>query len=133
MTWKIERSRRARADLVDIWTYIADDNPEAADDQLDRIETIFMLLRDHPMAGSVRDDIMRGLRGLMPKAAIPERHGTGSYAPYSRQLNRMLSDRGHAVRSASSPNSASATKFGVPARSRWLEKQMSLIVILQRQ
>jgi toxin ParE1/3/4 len=64
MTWKIERSRRARADLVDIWTYIADDNPEAADDQLDRIETIFMLLRDHPMAGRVRDDIMRGLRGF---------------------------------------------------------------------
>jgi len=36
---KIERSEQAEQDLIDLWTYIAEDNPAAADNLLDQIGT----------------------------------------------------------------------------------------------
>ncbi len=64
MIWALERSREARSDLVDIWSYIAVDNPDAADRQIDKIEAIFNQLREYPKPGAKRDDINAGLRGF---------------------------------------------------------------------
>ena len=52
----------AEQDLVDIWLYIAQDNPRAADKLLDRIEAQCELLAIHPELGPARDDIAKGLR-----------------------------------------------------------------------
>ena len=61
---KIVRSKRARQDLIDIWRYIAEDDPQAADTVLDAIETKCGLLRNHPRLGPSREDIREGLRCL---------------------------------------------------------------------
>lgn len=52
----------AEQDLEDIWLYIAQDNPRAADKLLDRIEAQCELLAIHPELGPARDDIAKGLR-----------------------------------------------------------------------
>lgn len=64
MIWALERSQEARADLIDIWSYVAVDNPDAADRQIDKIEAIFNRLREYPKLGATRDDINAGLRGF---------------------------------------------------------------------
>ena len=64
MNWALERSHEARTDLIDIWSYIAAENPDAADRQIDKIEAIFNRLREYPMLGAKRDDINAGLRGF---------------------------------------------------------------------
>ena len=64
MNWALERSHEARTDLIDIWSYIAADNPDAADRQIDKIEAIFNRLREYPKLGAKRDDINAGLRGF---------------------------------------------------------------------
>lgn len=65
MNWSLERSREAQADLIDIWCYIALDNPDAADKQIDKIEAIFYRLCEYPRLGAKRDDIAEGLRGIV--------------------------------------------------------------------
>jgi toxin ParE1/3/4 len=65
MIWALERSQEARADLIDIWSYIAVDNPDAADRQIDKIEALFNRLREYPRFGPERDDIADGLRGFV--------------------------------------------------------------------
>ncbi len=52
----------AEQDLQEIWLYIAQDNPKAADKLLDRIEAQCELLANHPQLGPARDDIAKGLR-----------------------------------------------------------------------
>jgi toxin ParE1/3/4 len=64
MSWTIERSHKARFDLLEIWDYIAADNPAAADRQIDKIETFFDLLADFPKIGRERNDIVAGARGF---------------------------------------------------------------------
>ena len=54
-----------REDLLDIWAYIAADNPTAADRVYDRIDTKCRLLRDHPELGPGRPDIAEGARMLV--------------------------------------------------------------------
>jgi toxin ParE1/3/4 len=53
---------QAEADLTDVWLYIAQDNPEAADRQLDRIEEACLRLAAFPQLGAARPDIAEGLR-----------------------------------------------------------------------
>jgi toxin ParE1/3/4 len=43
---QVRFTRRARQDLLDIWLYIAPQNPVAADRVFDRIEASCQLLRD---------------------------------------------------------------------------------------
>jgi len=57
-------SRPARRDLADIWLYIAEDNPEAADTLIDRLYEKFMLLGAMPNAGRDRSDLVPDLRSL---------------------------------------------------------------------
>jgi toxin ParE1/3/4 len=58
----IRRTAQADEDLIDLWVYIAQDNPKAADHLLDEFENKFALLSEHPRIGSARSDIAPGLR-----------------------------------------------------------------------
>lgn len=55
-------TRRAREDLIDIWSHIAKDDPHAADRVLDRLNEAANRLAEHPEMGAARDDIRPGLR-----------------------------------------------------------------------
>jgi toxin ParE1/3/4 len=50
----IRRTAQAEEDLIDLWLYIAQDNPGAADRLLDEIEDKLSLLADHPQLGPAR-------------------------------------------------------------------------------
>ncbi len=54
----------ALADLDDIWSYLATNNPKRADQFLDRIYDKIRLLAEHPLLGSIRDDLAPNLRCL---------------------------------------------------------------------
>ncbi|HPE74121.1 MAG TPA: type II toxin-antitoxin system RelE/ParE family toxin [Candidatus Competibacter sp.] len=58
----VQRTAQADEDLIDIWVYIAQDNPDAADHLLDEFEKKFALLAGQPRLGAARSDIAPGLR-----------------------------------------------------------------------
>ncbi len=58
------KTAQAEDDLIDIWLYIAQDNPAAADKLLDTIEEKGQLLADNPKLGQERPDIEKDLRYL---------------------------------------------------------------------
>ena len=60
----IRRTAQAEEDLIDLWLYIAQDNPGAADRLLDEIEDKCALLADHPQLGPARLDIAADCRYL---------------------------------------------------------------------
>lgn len=47
----------ARQDISDIWSYIADDNPEAADHVLDTLERTLFKLARNPGIGHWREEL----------------------------------------------------------------------------
>ncbi len=69
----------ARADLHEIWDYIAEDNIEAAARFVDLVEGKCTLLARSPDIGRARDELAPCLADLSPARAIepPERHATG--------------------------------------------------------
>ena len=54
---RVKRTPRAEQDLEDIWFFVAQDNPDAADRLLDRIEQSTKLLADNPHIGPARPDV----------------------------------------------------------------------------
>ena len=58
----LERTSRARIDLVEIADFIATDSPSAAARLLDRFEEKFAVLSRQPLIGEPRDDLAEGLR-----------------------------------------------------------------------
>lgn len=58
-------TNQARADLIDIWRYIAPDNPTAADQCLDKIEESCRRLAAFPELGPQRPDISPDARTLV--------------------------------------------------------------------
>ena len=54
----------AETDLDDLWWYIAQDNPDAADRFLDKIEERCQSLAQFPLMGIGRDDLLPSLRSL---------------------------------------------------------------------
>jgi toxin ParE1/3/4 len=62
---RIVLSPRAKEDLIEIWTYIATDNPVAADRMLDVIDEKLAMLAANPRLGPARPDIAEGVR-LLP-------------------------------------------------------------------
>jgi len=58
----VHRSSRAEFDLIEIWEYIAQDDPPAADRQLDRIDASCQMLAKNPKSGPHREDLAAGLR-----------------------------------------------------------------------
>ena len=61
---RVLRTERARVDLLQIWNYIANDNPSAADRMLDRIDAACNLLGNKPLMGQARPELAPGLRSL---------------------------------------------------------------------
>jgi len=64
MTNRVQRTEQAELDLVEIWSYIADDNPDAADRLLAEIDEVCATLADAPHAGRLREDLATNLRSL---------------------------------------------------------------------
>ncbi|MCX8255660.1 Death on curing protein [Beijerinckiaceae bacterium RH AL1] len=64
MSGTITRRPRAESDLVDIWSYIADENEAAADRLLGKIEGVLAMLAQHPLAGRARPELHRELRSF---------------------------------------------------------------------
>lgn len=70
MTLKIVRTPAARIDLIDIWTYIADDSERAADKMLDRVDELLRMLADHPSASRARPELGPSLRSMVAGQCI---------------------------------------------------------------
>ena len=62
---QVRFTRRARVDLLDLWSPVAARDPLRADDILDRIEAGCRVLRAPPRFGRVRPDIGEGARMLV--------------------------------------------------------------------
>jgi toxin ParE1/3/4 len=59
---RLQRTAQAETDLIQIWAYIARDNPPAADQLLDLLDAKSLLLARNPMLGMARDDLAKSLR-----------------------------------------------------------------------
>jgi toxin ParE1/3/4 len=62
--YEIKRSPLLRDDLIEIWLYIAQDNPAAADRVLDKLEQKFSILAANPRIGRLRSDIGPDVRSF---------------------------------------------------------------------
>src|SRR5690242_335087 len=60
----------AEADLKEIWSYIAQDNPDAATRLIKEITRKFAILRDHPHIGRQQNKLLLNLRSLNVKGYI---------------------------------------------------------------
>ncbi|PKP77772.1 MAG: plasmid stabilization protein [Alphaproteobacteria bacterium HGW-Alphaproteobacteria-3] len=67
---RIHRTKKARADLIDIWRFVATGDPGAADTLLDRLDEACRKLAEHPRSGPARDDIRPSLRYLVVDAYL---------------------------------------------------------------
>ena len=61
----VVRTRRADRDLIDIWDYVAERDPAAADRVVLEIERRWRQLRTQPRSGVAREDIGPGVRHLV--------------------------------------------------------------------
>ena len=61
---RVLKRPQAEADLDDIWWYIAQDNPDAADRLLDAINERCNLLARFPLVGTSRDELLPSLRSV---------------------------------------------------------------------
>lgn len=59
---RLIRTTQAEEDLIEIWTYIAQDNPRAADRLLDTLDEKSRQLADNPRLGAERPDIAPAVR-----------------------------------------------------------------------
>jgi toxin ParE1/3/4 len=59
---RLTRTGRAEEDLIEIWTYIAQENLAAADRVLDRIDAVCGGLAEHPRMGPARPYLAEELR-----------------------------------------------------------------------
>ncbi|MFO1103584.1 MAG: type II toxin-antitoxin system RelE/ParE family toxin [Methylocystis sp.] len=67
---RVIRTARAEEDLIEIWTYIARDNQNAADRTLDALERKTRLLGSYPQIGRTRPDIGEGVRSAVSGAYL---------------------------------------------------------------
>jgi toxin ParE1/3/4 len=65
MAPRILKRPQVDADLDSIWSYIADENMEAADRVLDRIGDVISMLSEHPHAGRARPELAPGVRSFV--------------------------------------------------------------------
>ena len=61
---RILSRRQAVADLEDIWSHIAQDNPDAADHFIDLIEAGCRILAENPLMGRLRPELTPSLRSF---------------------------------------------------------------------
>lgn len=61
---EILKTPAARADLVEIWSFIANDDPDSADQFLDHIEEVLHRLSSNPGIGRRRESLGPNIRSL---------------------------------------------------------------------
>ncbi|MFN0136092.1 MAG: type II toxin-antitoxin system RelE/ParE family toxin [Phycisphaerae bacterium] len=61
---RVELSPAADSDLLEIWHYVASDNPTAADRLLESLSAASRQLATMPLSGRVRSDLLPELRSL---------------------------------------------------------------------
>ncbi len=61
---RVSRRPQAEDDVLDIWSYIAEDSVVDADRWVDRLDERLMLWATQPTMGRVRDELSPGLRSL---------------------------------------------------------------------
>lgn len=61
---QVTRRPLAEADILEIWDYIADDNPAAADRWVDQLDERFRMLATRPMMGRSRNELAPGVRSF---------------------------------------------------------------------
>ena len=93
-------SPAAEADVLEIWEYIARDNPSAADGLLDRLHALFRRLMDHPELGVNAEKLAPGLR-MFP---------TGNYIVFYRPTSTAI----ELVRVLHGARDITADLFGEP-------------------
>lgn len=64
MTAYVRRTRQAEEDLLEIWSFLAEDNPAAADELLDEIDRTCVSVAPMPHAGRAREELAASLRSL---------------------------------------------------------------------
>ena len=64
MKWRLHRTDLADADLIDIWNYIAADNPVAAGRQIEKLTGLFESTLDFPRKGRPVPELSPGHRIL---------------------------------------------------------------------
>ncbi|MGE0280970.1 MAG: type II toxin-antitoxin system RelE/ParE family toxin [Rhizobiaceae bacterium] len=64
MRRRIEHTRQSRADLLDIWSYIADYSEVAATHTLERIDRAISTLADQPFMGRARPELGIDIRSF---------------------------------------------------------------------
>lgn len=77
---KVFYSGPARRDLDGIWDYIAQDNPDAADDFIDRLTTRCGSYARQPKLGESRSHVVSGSRAF----------SVGSYVVYYREVSNGI-------------------------------------------
>jgi toxin ParE1/3/4 len=61
---KFRISSTAQTDLDEIWLFIAEDNPDAADRFHDLLLSKILILATQPLMGRVREELHPGVRGF---------------------------------------------------------------------
>ena len=61
---RVLRRPRAAEDIAAVWDFIADDNPDAADQWVDQLDTQLRLLATQPLLGCARDELAPGIRSF---------------------------------------------------------------------
>lgn len=61
---KIFKSLRAKADLIEIWDYIAEDSESRADAFVVKIHEKFLALSERPGIGRAREELGEGIRSF---------------------------------------------------------------------
>jgi toxin ParE1/3/4 len=61
---RVLRTDRTETDLLEIWSYVARDNPRAADRLLDDIASTCKVLAENPDVGRLREELAGGLRSF---------------------------------------------------------------------
>lgn len=64
MSRRAHLSHPARTDLIEIWTYVAEGSPEAADRLIDRIRRRCDVLARMPQMGRLRPELAEGIRSF---------------------------------------------------------------------
>ncbi len=92
-------SDEAVSDLVDLWTYIAENNPKCADQFVDQIYAKCETLTEPPMMGRERKDLLPGMRSfpvVSPGTPISTLSGSTRFvekAPSASSPRRSISRR----------------------------------------
>ncbi len=87
---RVKIAASARRDLDEIWLFIAEDDPKAADRFHDLLHSKFVALAKQPLIGRARDDLSPGLRSFPVGSYVVYYCDTPSFVEVVRVLHGAL-------------------------------------------